>query len=196
VADISSCILSEPLDVSAFGLLFAGAQKNLGPAGTTVVIIRDDLLGLAPPWVPVMLRYDTHAEEGSMYNTPPCYGIYIIGLVLEWLKALGGVEAAGRLNREKAGLLYSWLEGSGRFYSPVEKSSRSLMNITFVPREADPDKRREIETRFVREAAASGLVNLAGHRLVGGMRASIYNAMPIEGVRALIAFMEKFEKSL
>jgi phosphoserine aminotransferase len=143
-----------------------------------------------------MLRYDIHAEEGSMYNTPPCYGIYIIGLVLEWLKTMGGVEAMGRLNREKAALFYSWLEGSRHFFSPVEKSSRSLMNITFVPREADAEKRKEIEARFVKEAAATGLVNLAGHRLVGGMRASVYNAMPIEGVRALIAFMEKFEKSL
>ena len=196
VADISSCILSEPLDVARFGLLYAGAQKNLGPAGTTVVIIREDLIGHAPSWVPMMLRYDTHAGEGSMYNTPPCYGIYIIGLVLEWLKNLGGVEAIAGLNREKAGLFYSCLEASGHFFSPVEKSCRSLMNITFVPRETDPDKRKEIETRFVKEAAAEGLVNLAGHRLVGGMRASMYNAMPIEGTKALIAFIEKFEKSL
>jgi phosphoserine aminotransferase len=196
VADISSCILSEPLEVSKFGVLYAGAQKNLGPAGTTVVIIREDLIGHAPSWVPAMLRYDIHAEEGSMYNTPPCYGIYIIGLVLEWLKALGGVEAVAKLNREKADLFYSCLEGSRHFLSPVEKSCRSLMNIPFVPREADADKRKDIETRFVKEAAAAGLVNLAGHRLVGGMRASIYNAMPIEGVKALISFIEKFEKSL
>jgi phosphoserine aminotransferase len=196
VSDISSCILSEPLDVSRFGVLYAGAQKNLGPAGTTVVIIRDDLIGHAPPWVPALLRYDIHVAEGSMYNTPPCYGIYIIGLVLEWLKKLGGVEAIAKLNREKAGLLYSFLEGSKHFFSPVEKSCRSLMNITFVPRETDPDKRGGIETRFVKEAAAAGLVNLAGHRLVGGMRASIYNAMPIEGVKALVSFIEKFEKSI
>jgi phosphoserine aminotransferase len=143
-----------------------------------------------------LLRYDIHAAEGSMYNTPPCYGIYITGLVLEWLKKLGGVEAVAALNREKAGLLYSCLEGSKHFLSPVEKSCRSLMNITFVPREADPDRRREIEARFVKEASAAGLVNLAGHRLVGGMRASIYNAMPIEGVKALIACIEKFEMSL
>jgi phosphoserine aminotransferase len=195
-ADISSCILSEPLDVSRFGLLYAGAQKNLGPAGTTVVIIREDLIGHAPSWTPALLRYDIHAEEGSMYNTPPCYGIYIIGLVLEWIKNSGGVEAMAKANREKAGLFYAYLEESKNFYSPVEKSCRSLMNIPFVPRETNPDKRKETEARFVKEAAASGLVNLAGHRLVGGMRASIYNAMPVEGVRALIAFMEKFEKSL
>ena len=195
-ADISSCILSEPLDVSKFGLLYAGAQKNLGPAGTTVVIIREDLLGRAPSWVPSMLRYDIHAGEGSMFNTPPCYGIYVIGLVLEWLKSRGGVDAMAAVNREKAGLFYSYLEQSAHFVSPVEKSCRSLMNICFVPREKDPAKRSETETRFVKEAAAAGLVNLAGHRLVGGMRASFYNAMSIEGVKALIAFIEKFEKSL
>jgi phosphoserine aminotransferase len=196
VADISSCILSEPLDVSRFGLLYAGAQKNLGPAGVTVVIVREDLIGRAPPATPALLRYDIHAAEGSMYNTPPCYGIYVTGLVLEWLKNSGGLPAITRINREKAALLYSYLEGSGHFRSPVDKGSRSLMNIPFVPREADPDKRREIEGRFVKDAAAAGLVNLAGHRLVGGMRASIYNAMPLEGVRALTSFMEKFEKTL
>ena len=195
-ADISSCILSEPLDVSKFGILYAGAQKNLGPAGTTVVIIREDLIGHAPSWVPALLRYDIHAAEGSMYNTPPCYGIYIIGLVLEWLKGLGGAKAAAAFNREKAELLYSCLEGSKHFLSPVEKSCRSLMNVTFVPKETDADKRKAIESRFVKEAEAAGLVNLAGHRLVGGMRASIYNAMPIEGIKALVAFIEKFEKSL
>ncbi|MDR0998245.1 MAG: 3-phosphoserine/phosphohydroxythreonine transaminase, partial [Treponema sp.] len=194
-ADISSCILSEPLDVSKFGLLYAGAQKNLGPAGTTVVIIREDLIGRAPSWVPALLRYDIHAAEASMYNTPPCYGIYIIGLVLEWLKDLGGVPAIGQANREKADLFYRYLENSRMFKSPVEREFRSLMNIPFVPREPGPEKRKDIETRFVKEAAAAGLVNLAGHRLVGGMRASIYNAMPVEGVRALIQFMEKFEKN-
>jgi phosphoserine aminotransferase len=193
-ADISSCILSEPLDISRFGLVYAGAQKNLGPAGVTVVIIREDLIGKAPPRTPAMLRYDIHASEGSMYNTPPCYGIYVIGLVLEWIKALGGAEAMGALNREKADLLYAYLESSKLFRSPVEKNSRSMMNITFIPKEPDPEARAALETRFVREAAEHGLVNLAGHRLVGGMRASIYNAMPIEGVNALIQFMEKFEK--
>jgi phosphoserine aminotransferase len=194
VSDISSCILSEPLDVSKFGILYAGAQKNLGPAGATVVIIREDLIGKAPDWVPIMLRYDTHSSEGSMYNTPPCYGIYMIGLVLEWIKNLGGVDGVAKLNREKAGLFYDYLEASKMFYSPVEKQYRSLMNIPFIVREQDEAKKSEIETRFLKQAAASGLVNLAGHRLVGGMRASIYNAMPVDGVKALINFMEKFEK--
>ncbi|MDR1857986.1 MAG: 3-phosphoserine/phosphohydroxythreonine transaminase [Treponema sp.] len=194
VSDISSCALSEPLDVAKFGILYAGAQKNLGPAGVTVVIVREDLIGHAPPSTPAMLRYDIHAEEGSMYNTPPCYGIYVVGLVLEWLKNLGGVPAIARLNQEKAALFYDYLDGSKLFYSPVEKPFRSLMNIPFVLRVEDQQKRTELEGRFVKEAAAAGLVNLAGHRLVGGMRASIYNAMPIEGVRSLIQFMEKFEK--
>ncbi|MDR2101859.1 MAG: 3-phosphoserine/phosphohydroxythreonine transaminase, partial [Treponema sp.] len=194
-ADISSCILSEPLDVSQFGILYAGAQKNLGPAGTTVVIIREDLIGRAPSWVPALLRYDIHAGEGSMYNTPPCYGIYIIGLVLEWLKGLGGVSAMAELNRAKADLFYAYLESSQFFHSPVEKPFRSLMNIPFVSAVGEAEKRAEVEARFVKEAAAAGLVNLAGHRLVGGMRASIYNAMPIEGVQELIRFMEKFALS-
>ncbi|MDR0323776.1 MAG: 3-phosphoserine/phosphohydroxythreonine transaminase [Treponema sp.] len=194
VSDVSSCILSEPLDVSKFGILYAGAQKNLGPAGTTVVIIREDLIGHAPAWVPVMLRYDTHAAESSLYNTPPCYSIYVIGLVLEWLKNLGGAGAIAKINREKADLIYNYLETSKLFYSPVQKQFRSLMNVTFVPKEQDAEKKTEIEKRFVKEAAAAGLVNLAGHRLVGGMRASIYNAMPVDGVKALIGFMEKFEK--
>jgi phosphoserine aminotransferase len=165
------------------------------------VIVREDLIGRAPPATPALLRYDIHAAEGSMYNTPPCYGIYVTGLVLEWLKNSGGLPAITRINRENAALLYSYLEGSGHFRSPVDKGSRSLMNIPFVPRKAGPgtpaeSDTREIEGRFVKEAAAAGLVNLAGHRLVGGMRASIYNAMPLEGVRALTAFMEKFEKTL
>jgi phosphoserine aminotransferase len=194
ISDVSSCILSEPIDVGKFGLIYAGAQKNLGPAGTTVVIIREDLIKKTPDWVPVMLRYDTHAGEGSMYNTPPCYGIYIIGLVLEWVKNLGGVEAMAKLNREKAKLFYDYLDASDMFYSPVQKEYRSLMNIPFVTTEQDEAKKTEVETRFVKEAAAAGLINLAGHRLVGGMRASIYNAMTIDGVKALIGFMEKFEK--
>jgi phosphoserine aminotransferase len=196
VSDISSCILSEPLDVCKFGLLYAGAQKNLGPAGTTVVIIREDLIGHAPAWTPALLRYDIHAEEGSMYNTPPCYGIYIIGLVLEWLKKLGGVQAVAKLNHEKAGLFYQYLENSALYYSPVEKPYRSIMNIPFVIKMEDAEKRAGLESRFVREAAAAGLVNLAGHRLVGGMRASIYNAMPLEGVQTLIQFMQQFEKGV
>ena len=161
-----------------------------------MVIIREDLIGRAPAWVPVMLRYDTHAAEGSLYNTPPCYGIYIIGLVLKWLKAQGGVPAMAKINAEKADLLYAYLERSRHFRSPVEKAARSLMNIPFVPVEPDAAKRRDIEERFVKEAAACGLVNLAGHRLVGGMRASIYNAMPVEGVQALLAFMARFEAGL
>ncbi|MCL2764678.1 MAG: 3-phosphoserine/phosphohydroxythreonine transaminase [Treponema sp.] len=193
VSDISSCILSEPIDVSRFGILYAGAQKNLGPAGTTVVIIREDLIRKTPDWVPVMLRYDTHAAEGSMYNTPPCYGIYMIGLVLEWIKNSGGAEAIAGINRDKAGMFYNYLETSKMFYSPVEKQYRSLMNIPFITKEQDEAKKTELESRFVKEAAAAGLVNLAGHRLVGGMRASIYNAMPVDGVKALISFMEKFE---
>jgi len=192
VSDISSNILSEPIDVKKFGILYAGAQKNLGPAGTTIVIIRDDLIGHAPAWTPIMLRYDTHVNEGSMFNTPPCYGIYMIGLVLEWIKRLGGVEAIAKINREKADLFYNYLDSSNIFYSPVEKKYRSLMNIPFVIKEKNEAKKTEMETRFVKEAAAAGLVNLAGHRLVGGMRASIYNAMPIEGVKALIDFMKKF----
>ena len=195
VSDISSCVLSEPLDVAKFGLLYAGAQKNLGPAGVTVVIIRDDLIGHAPPSTPAMLRYDVHAEEGSMYNTPPCYGIYVVGLVLEWLKNLGGVPAIARLNREKAALLYDYLDSSKLFYSPVEQPFRSLMNIPFALRVDDQQQRADMESRFVKEAASAGLVNLAGHRLVGGMRASVYNAMPIEGLRSLIQFMERFEKN-
>jgi len=196
VSDVSSGILSEPLDVSKFGLLYAGAQKNLGPAGVTVVIIREDLIGHAPGKTPIMLRYDTHAEEGSLYNTPPCYSIYMIGLVLEWLKNLGGVSAIAKINREKAALFYQYLDSSKLFYSPVEKPFRSLMNIPFIARVEDPEKRAALESRFVKEANAAGLINLAGHRLVGGMRASIYNAMPIEGVQALIQFMVQFEKGV
>jgi phosphoserine aminotransferase len=193
VSDISSCILSEPLEVERFAVLYAGAQKNLGPAGTTVVILREDLIGRAPSWVPAMLRYDIHAGEMSMYNTPPCYGIYIIGLVLEWLRDTGGVQVMAELNREKARLLYDCLDDHRYFYSPVEKPFRSLMNIPFIPREKDGEKRRDIESLFIREAAASGLINLTGHRLVGGMRASVYNAMPLEGVKALIAFIRRFK---
>jgi phosphoserine aminotransferase len=189
VADISSCILSEPLDVSRFGILYAGAQKNLGPAGTTVVIIRDDLIGHAPSWTPAMQRYDIHAAEGSLYNTPPCYGIYVIGLVLEWLEKLGGVPAIAAVNREKAAMFYHYIEQSALFHSPVETQFRSLMNIPFISGNTD------LEARFIKEAAAAGLVNLAGHRLVGGLRASIYNAMPVEGVQALIDFAKKFELS-
>ena len=196
VTDASSCILSEPLDVSKFGVIYAGAQKNLGPAGVTIVIIREDLIGRAPPQTPIMLNYATHAKEGSLYNTPPTYAIYMVGLVLEWLKELGGVEAIAKINREKAALVYDFLDSSKTFVSPVNKADRSLMNIPFVYRDVPSDKKADLEARFVKEAAAQGMVNLAGHRLVGGMRASIYNAMPIEGVKALVAFMQKFEEGL
>lgn len=187
VADISSCILSEPLDVSKFGLLYAGAQKNLGPAGVTVVIIREDLIAKVPDWVPTLLRYEIHAKERSLYNTPPCYGIYMIGLVLDWMKEQGGLAEMEKRNREKAALLYEYLDQSKLFRSPIRKEDRSLMNIPFVIGDTD------LEARFVKEAEAAELVNLAGHRLVGGMRASIYNAMPKEGVLALIDFMHRFE---
>ncbi len=193
VSDISSCALSEPLDVSKFALLYAGAQKNLGPAGVTLVVIRDDIAALkASDEVPAMLRYDTHVENGSMYNTPPCYSIYIMGLVFEWIKESGGLVEMARRNKEKAALLYDYLDSSPYYRATAEKGSRSLMNVPFLTCEADNEKADALNKRFVSEAAAAGLVNLAGHRLVGGMRASIYNAMPIEGVKALIAFMDKF----
>jgi phosphoserine aminotransferase len=194
VSDVSSCIASEPIDISRFGLLFAGAQKNLGPAGCTVVIIRDDLITAAPSWTPAMLRYDIHAKEKSLFNTPPCYSIYMMGLVLDWMRNSGGLEAIAERNRVKAALLYGCLDASRLFRSPVEKSCRSLMNVTFVVDEGDGARRAAIEKRFLKEAAARGLVNLAGHRLAGGLRASIYNAMPREGVEALVSFIEDFEK--
>ena len=190
VADISSCVLSEPLDVTKFGLLYAGAQKNLAPAGVTLVIIREDL----PKMVPTMFRYDTHSKNGSMFNTPPCYSIYVMGLVLDWVKENGGAEGMLKRNTEKAELLYNYLDNSDYYHATVDKGSRSLMNIPFLTKETDPDKAAAINKKFVAEAAAAGLVNLAGHRLVGGMRASIYNAMSIDGVKALIAFMDKFAK--
>lgn len=189
VADISSCVLSEPLDVSKFGLLYAGAQKNLGPSGVTVAIVRDDLIGHAAPETPTMLKYDIHAKEGSMYNTPPCYAIYILGLVLQWMKDSGGIQAMAERNRKKAAILYDYLDSSAMFRAPVQKEFRSLMNIPFVNGDA------ELEAKCVKEAAAAGFVNLAGHRLVGGLRASIYNAMPEEGVTALVDFLKRFESN-
>lgn len=188
VTDASSCILSEPMDVSKFGLIFAGAQKNMGPAGVTVVIIREDLIQDVPENVPTMLTYKIHADNGSMYNTPPCYSIYMVKLVLEWLKNdIGGVEKMHELNKAKAAKLYDFLDNSKLFKGTVEKESRSLMNVPFVTGD------KELDAKFVAEAAKAGLVNLKGHRTVGGMRASIYNAMPMEGVDALIDFMKKFE---
>ena len=189
VADVSSCILSEPLDVSRFGLLYAGAQKNMGPAGLTVVIVRKDLIGEPREGTPTMLSYKIHADNGSMYNTPPCYAIYICKLVLQWLKEdIGGLKAMKAINGQKAALLYDYLDQSRMFKGTVEKGSRSLMNIPFVTGD------EELDARFVKAAAAAGFVNLKGHRTVGGMRASIYNAMPLEGVEKLVAFMEKFEQ--
>ncbi len=189
VADASSCILSRPIDVSKFGILYAGAQKNMAPAGVTVVIIREDLIGKPMDKTPTMLDYAAHAEAGSMYNTPPCYSIYMMKLVLEWIKnEVGGLDKMLERNEKKAGILYDYLDQSKLFKSPVAKEDRSLMNVPFVTGDADMD------AKFVKEAAAAGFVNIKGHRSVGGMRASIYNAMPIEGVEKLVAFMKKFEE--
>jgi phosphoserine aminotransferase len=196
VSDVSSCILSEPLDISRFGLIFAGAQKNLGPAGCTVVIIRNDLITKAPSRTPVMLDYEIHAKEKSLFNTPPCWSIYIIGLVLQWIKENGGLSAMQKRNEEKAGLLYNCLDNSKHFRAPVEKPFRSLMNIPFVFTENSAEKRGLLEKRFLAEAEEDGMINLAGHRLVGGLRASTYNAMPYEGVEKLVRFIEKFEKTI
>lgn len=195
IADISSAIMSKPLDVSKFAVLYAGAQKNLGPAGATLVIIRKDMMDRIPADLPVMLNFKTHVDSGSMYNTPPCYAIYIMKLVQEWIKEQGGPAAVYKMNAEKAAMLYDFLDNSKFFFSPVEKSVRSLMNIPFIPREADAEKVEAINKKFVKEAEAAGLVNLAGHRSVGGMRASIYNAMPVAGVKALVDFMAEFEKN-
>ena len=195
VADISSCILSEPLDVSKFGLLFAGAQKNLAPAGVTLVIIREDLITDSPRAnTPTMLSYKTHADADSMYNTPPCYTIYVLDKVMHWIEKNGGAEGMAKRNHEKADLLYNYLDASSYYHATAEKGSRSLMNVPFLTKETDEEKASAINKKFVKEAAEAGLVNLAGHRLVGGMRASIYNAMTKEGVQALIDFMEKFAK--
>jgi phosphoserine aminotransferase len=189
VADVSSCILSEPIDVSKFGILYAGAQKNMAPAGLTVVIIREDLIGHAMDITPTMLNYQTHADNGSMFNTPPCYTIYICMLVLDWLKnTIGGLEEMKKINEKKAGILYDFLDHSKLFHGTVVAKDRSLMNVTFVT------ESEELNAKFVKEAAENGFVNLKGHRTVGGMRASIYNAMPVEGVEKLAAFMEDFEK--
>ena len=206
VADISSCVLSEPLDVTKFGLLFAGAQKNLAPAGVTLVIIREDLIpevDACLPGTPTMLAYKTHADNGSMYNTPPCYTIYVLDKVLHWIEKNGGAEGMLKRNKEKADYLYNYLDNNeGNFYhATTEVGSRSLMNVPFLTKystgatdDASVAKEKEINDKFVKEAAAAGLVNLKGHRLVGGMRASIYNAMTLDGVKALVEFMKKFAK--
>ena len=189
VADMSSCILSEPIDVSKFGLIYAGAQKNMAPAGLTVVIVREDLLGNARGDTPAMLDYKLMADNGSMYNTPPCYCIYIAKLVYEWILSLGGLEKMKERNERKAKLLYDYLDSQDYYVAPVEKECRSMMNVTFVTGNADLDK------KFASEASAQGLKNLKGHRSVGGMRASIYNAMPYEGVEKLVEFMKEFAKN-
>lgn len=186
VADMSSCILSEPVDVSKFGVIYAGAQKNMAPAGLTVVIVREDLLGNARPETPAMLDWKLMADNDSMYNTPPTFAIYMAKLVYEWLLDLGGLEVMKEMNEKKAALLYDYLDSQDYYIAPVEKESRSMMNVTFVTGNADLDK------KFAAEASAAGLKNLKGHRSVGGMRASIYNAVPYEGVEALVAFMKKF----
>ena len=186
VADLSSCIISEPIDVSKFGVIYAGAQKNMAPAGVTLVIVREDLLGFAEENIPTMLDWKTMADNDSMYNTPPCYAIYIAGLVYKWIEQLGGLTVMQEMNVKKAKLLYDYLDSQDYYFAPVKPDSRSLMNVTFVTGDADLDK------KFATEAAKAGLKNLKGHRSVGGMRASIYNAMPYEGVEALVAFMKKF----
>ena len=191
VSDVSSCFLSEPVKVTDYGMLYGGAQKNVGPAGVVIAIIREDLIREdVLPGTPTMLRYKTHADAGSMYNTPPTYGIYICGKVFKWLLQMGGLEEMQRRNVEKADILYGYLDSSKVFHNQVVKKDRSIMNATFVT--GDP----ELDARFVAEAAQAGFVNLKGHRSVGGMRASIYNAMPIEGVKKLVGFMESFEKKL
>ncbi|MGI6655436.1 MAG: 3-phosphoserine/phosphohydroxythreonine transaminase [Desulfobulbus sp.] len=186
IADMSSDILSRPVDVSRFGLIFAGAQKNMGPAGVTVVIIREDLLDRVGEQVPTMLKYKTHADSGSMFNTPPCFAVYCVGEVLRWLKNMGGVPAMERLNREKAAPLYEAIDSIELYRPHAEKDSRSLMNVTFTL----PTK--ELDAKFCAEAAEIGLVGLKGHRSVGGCRASIYNAFPKEGVEKLVGFMADF----
>ncbi len=186
VADMSSCIISEPVDVTKFGLIYAGAQKNMAPAGLTLVIVREDLIGNARAETPSMLDYQLMADNGSMYNTPPCWCIYVAKLVYEWILGMGGLEEMKKKNEKKAALLYDYLDSQDYYIAPVEKGSRSMMNVTFVTGDADLDK------KFASEAAAAGLKNLKGHRSVGGMRASIYNAMPYEGVEALVEFMKKF----
>lgn len=188
IADISSCFLSEPLDVSKFAVVYGGAQKNIAPAGLTIVIVREDMLGKAREFTPTMLNYQIHADNGSMYNTPPCYTIYMCKLVLEWIKSLGGVEKIGEINRKKAAILYDFLDNSKMFKGTVVKEDRSLMNVPFVTDSED------LNAKFIKEATDAGFVNLKGHRTVGGMRASIYNAMPVEGVEKLVAFMKKFEE--
>ncbi len=190
VADVSSCFLSEPVDVTKYGVIYGGVQKNIGPAGVVIVIIREDLITEDTlPGTPTMLKYKIHADAESLYNTPPCYGIYICGKVFKWLKKMGGLEKMKELNEKKARILYDFLDESELFKGTVEKKDRSLMNVPFVT------GNEELDAKFVKEAKAAGFENLKGHRTVGGMRASIYNAMPIEGVEKLVEFMREFEKN-
>ncbi len=188
VADMSSCILSEPIDVTKFGVIYAGAQKNMGPSGVTVVIIREDLIGNARPDIPVMLDYKAMADNDSMYNTPPCYSIYIAGLVCKWIQNLGGINVMNEMNKKKAAILYDYLDNSKLFKPTANKEVRSLMNVCFVT------GNEEIDADVCKKAAAAGLVSIKGHRSVGGMRASIYNAMPEAGVVALVEFLKKYEE--
>ena len=188
VADASSNILSGPLDVSRFGLIYAGAQKNVGPAGMAIVIVRDDLIGQAAPFTPGIFDYKVQADADSMHNTPPSYAVYLAGLVFQWLKKQGGVRKMEEINSAKAGLLYEYLGQTEFYHSPVAKEDRSRMNVPFILRN---DK---LDAEFLKQAQANGLAELKGHRAVGGMRASIYNAMPVEGVKALVAFMKEFER--
>lgn len=188
VADVSSCFLSEPIDVSKYGIVYGGVQKNVGPAGVVISIIREDLItDNVLPGTPTMLQFKTHADNGSMYNTPPCYGIYICGKVFKWLKKMGGLSAMKERNEKKAAILYNYLDQSELFKGTVVKEDRSLMNVPFVTGNAD------LDAEFVKAAKEAGFENLKGHRTVGGMRASIYNAMPVEGVEKLVAFMKDFE---
>ena len=188
VADVSSCFLSEPVDVTKYGIIYGGVQKNIGPAGVVIVIIREDLITEdVLPGTPTMLKYKTHADADSLYNTPPAYGIYICGKVFKWLKKMGGLSVMKERNEEKAKILYDFLDQSKMFHGTVVKEDRSLMNVPFVTGDKD------LDAKFVKEAADAGFVNLKGHRTVGGMRASIYNAMPKEGVEKLVEFMKKFE---
>ena len=189
VSDVSSCFLSEPIDVTKYGIVYGGVQKNIGPAGMVIAIIREDLITEdVLPGTPTMLTYKTHADAGSMYNTPNCFCIYVCGKVFKWLKKMGGLEAMKERNEKKAVILYDFLDQSEMFRGTVEKKDRSLMNVPFVT------GNKELDAKFVKESQAAGFENLKGHRTVGGMRASIYNAMPIEGVEALVAFMKKFEE--
>ncbi len=188
VADMSSNILSEVVDVNKFGLIYAGAQKNIAPAGLTVVIVKKDLINNPMAICPTMLKYSTQASDNSLYNTPPCFSIYMAMLTFRWLKKLGGIKAIQEINEYKAGLLYDFIDNSPLFSNPVAKADRSLMNVPFVTGS------EELDAKFIKEAAKNGFVSLKGHRLVGGMRASIYNAMPVEGVKALIDFMKDFEQ--